>query len=555
MSEIAIRGGTVVDGTGATAKRLDIGVADGRIVEMGPKVTAPHEIDASGRLVVPGFIDIHTHYDPQVLWDPELTPSSWQGVTSVVAGNCGYSIAPARAESRGSLMRTLDKVEDMRLATLEAGVSWDFESYGDYLAGIERRGVAINYGGYVGHTPVRVYVLGDEAYERKATESEIEQMKQIVAQSIRDGALGFSSDRAGFHVGDGGRPVPSVVSTQEELEALMGVTREIDRGVVHIAAGEEFAWVYDYQPKLGRRINWSSILTYPPEWSSRAPYEEKLARHLAGRQAGADVWVQVTCRPIVQRIVMREPTSFYQMPSFAEIVATPEDERERHYADPAWRARVMAEFDSNRWINPGWATFTVAESAAHPELEGRSVLSIAEERGCTPFDVVCDVALSENLATRFEIVFANDNEKGVAELLKADGCILGLSDAGAHVSQICDAVMPTDFLSNWVRDRELMSVEEGIRKVSGEIADVAGIDRGTLRVGAPADLVVLDWEGLSPGPFRRVADMPAEGERLIADAPRGVDHVLVNGVPIRSEGEPVASQLDQLPGSILRSTG
>ncbi|MBW2425148.1 MAG: amidohydrolase family protein, partial [Deltaproteobacteria bacterium] len=194
MSEIAIRGGTVVDGTGAPGKRLDVGVSDGRIVEMGPKVTAAREIDASGRLVVPGFIDIHTHYDSQVLWDPELTPSSWQGVTSVVAGNCGYSIAPARAESRGSLMRTLDKVEDMRLATLEAGVSWDFESYGDYLAGIERRGVAINYGGYVGHTPVRVYVLGDEAYERKATEAEIEQMKQIVAQSIRDGALGFSSD-------------------------------------------------------------------------------------------------------------------------------------------------------------------------------------------------------------------------------------------------------------------------------------------------------------------------------------------------------------------------
>ena len=184
-TELAIRGGTVVDGTGSPGVRADLGIAGGRIVEIAEKVTAPREIDASGRIVAPGFVDLPTHDAPQVLWDRDLTPSSWQGVTSVVAGNCGYSIAPSRGEGRGSLLRTLDKVEDMRLSTLEAGVTWDFETYGEYLHGIEKRGTAINFGGYVGHTPVRIYVLGDEAYEREATEVEIHRICEVVAESVR----------------------------------------------------------------------------------------------------------------------------------------------------------------------------------------------------------------------------------------------------------------------------------------------------------------------------------------------------------------------------------
>ena len=201
------------------------------------------------------------------------------------------------------MLRTLDKVEDMRLATLEAGVDWDFETYGEYLDAVARRGTVINFGGYVGHTPVRIYVMGDDAYERKATDDEITRMKQVVADSLNGGALGFSSDRGGFHIGDGGRPVPSIMATQEETEALMRVTGEIDRGMIHVAPGENYDWVYDFQKSLGRTITWSSILTYPPEWKSRAPFRGKLDRHTEGRRSGADVWVQVTCRPIVQQIL------------------------------------------------------------------------------------------------------------------------------------------------------------------------------------------------------------------------------------------------------------
>jgi N-acyl-D-aspartate/D-glutamate deacylase len=553
MAELAIRGGTVVDGSGGPSRRADVGVDGGRIVEIAPTVRGDVEIDATGRLVGPGFVDIHTHYDPQVLWDPALTPSCWHGVTTVVAGNCGYSIAPTRATGRGTLLRTLDKVEDMRLRTLEAGVDWTFETYPEYLAAIERQGTFINFGGYVGHTPVRIYVMGDEAYERHATNDEIAQMRAIVAESIRGGALGFSSDRAGFHLGDGGRPVPSIAASQEETEALMSVIGEIDQGVVHVAPGENYRWVYDFQQRLGRRVNWSSILTYPAAASARADYREKLAEHLDGRRRGADVWVQVTCRPILQQIAMTEPTAFYTMPSFKELVALDQSERANLYADRAWRARVQEDLDRTGLLTTRWATTTLVESASHPELVGRTVADIAAERGVTPWDAVCDVVIDDHLETRLEITFANDDEEGVTRLMQSDGCIMGLSDAGAHVGQICDAVMPTDFLSRWVRDRGVMSVEQGVHKLTGEIADVVGIDRGRVVEGAPADIVVLDYERLATGPLRRVYDMPAQGERLVGDAPTGVDHVLVNGTPIRRDGKDVTADLAQRPGTVVRS--
>jgi N-acyl-D-amino-acid deacylase len=548
--EIALRGGTVVDGTGGPALRADVGIAGGRIAEIGPRVRGAREIDASGRLVVPGFIDLHTHYDPQVLWDPQLTPSSWHGVTAVVAGNCGYSLAPTRPEDRPSLLRTLDKVEDMRIATLEAGVKWDFETYPEYLDAVRRRGIAIHFGGYVGHTAVRLYAMGDDAYERPATDAEIARMKRVVADSLRGGALGFSSDRAGFHLADGGRPVPSIAATQAETEALCAVTAEIGRGVVCVAAGEDYRWVYDLQLRLGRKLNWSAILTYPRE-VKRGSWQEKLAAHLAGRRAGADVCVQVSCRPIEQELLMVEPTAFYVMPAFKELVALPHAERGRLYADRGWRARVQANLDENGLLNSRWDSIRVLESPGHPELVGCAIGALAAERGSSPFDAICDLAIADDLRTRLSVTFANDEVEGVTKLLQGEGCILGLSDAGAHVSQICDAIMPTDFLAHWVRDREVVPLERGIRKLTGEIAEVLELDRGTLRVGAPADVVVLDYERLSPGPIRRVRDMPAQGERLVADAPLGIDHVLVNGVPIRTDGVPVQADLEQLPGTIL----
>lgn len=550
MAQIAIRGGTVIDGTGSERRRADVGITDGRISEIGPNVRGDREIDATGRFVTPGFVDLHTHYDPQVTWDPYLTPSCYHGVTTVIAGSCGYSIAPTKAADRASLVRTLDKVEDMRVPTLEAGVPWNFETYPEYLQAQARRGLAINFGGYVGHTPIRLYVMGQDAYERHATSEEIAQMKAIAAESIRGGAIGISTDRAGFHLGDGGRPVPSIAASQDETEALLMVAGEIGRGVVHVAPGENYKWVYDFQRRLGRRLNWSSILTYPAT-VTRGTYRDKLADHLAGRGGGADVWVQVTCRPIAQQLVMVEPAAFYNMAAFKEFVALPHAERPALMADPGWRERARADIDRLGLLTTRWDTLTIFESPQNPHYNGRSVGDVARERGVTPWDALCDVSVEDKLETRIDVTFANDDVEGVTALLQGEGCILGLSDAGAHINAICDAVMPTDFLANWVRGRSIMPLEAGIRKVSGELADVLGIDRGYLRVGAPADLLVLDVDGLSPGPIRRVADMPADGERLVADAPAGIDYVFVNGVAIRENGRAVAERLRSLPGQIV----
>lgn len=550
--ELAIRGGTVIDGTGAPARRADVGIAAGRIAAIDERVTAPVEFDAAGRLVLPGFIDLHTHYDPQVLWDPALTPSSWHGVTSVVAGNCGYSLAPTRPEGRGTLLRTLDKVEDMRVRTLEAGIDWDFETYPQYLDAVRRRGIDINFGGYVGHTAVRLYVMGEAAYERQSTEDELDAMRQVVAESIAGGALGFSTDRAGFHLGDGGRPVPSMIATQLETEALASVIGDLGRGMVHVAPGENFTWVYEVQSRIRRPLTWSSILTYPP-MPTRADFRNKLAHHLTQRKVGADVWVQVTCRPILQQIVMREPTALYPMDSFKEFVALDAAGRERLYADSAWRARVETDIDKSGLLASRWDTMTIVESPSHPSWVGRTVGKLAVEKGGSPWDTLCDLAVDDNLATRVEITFANDDVAGITELLRSDGCILGLSDAGAHVDQICDAVLPTDFLAHWVRDRELLPIEQGVRKLTSELADVVGIDRGRLRPGAPADVVVIDLRELDPGPMRRVRDLPAGGERLVADSPAGVEHVFVNGVAIRVHGEVVVEEIARRPGAVLTS--
>ena len=549
QNDFAIRGGTVIDGSGGRSLRADVGIRNGRISEIAPKVEGRREIDAVGQLVVPGFIDIHTHYDPQVLWDPALSASAAHGVTSVVAGNCGFSIAPAKTEGRPILIGTLEKVEDMDAATLEAGVDWDFETYAEYLDAVARRRPGINFGGFVGHTAVRVYVMGEASYEREATPDELAAMKAVVAREIRGGALGFSTDRAGFILGHGGRPVPSVVASQAETEALMSVTAEIGQGIVHIAPGEDCTWLAPFQKALGRTVNWSAILTYPPG-SGRAPAHEKLALLERARQDGADLWGQVTCRPILQSISLLDPYSFSYIPAFAAVIAAPKAERRRFYADPAWRAEVKEQLATGNLLPPRWEIIKVAETRAFAALIGTSLSDLAASRGTAPFDAMCDIALEDDLATRFSVVFANDDEAGVRTLLTAPGCILGLSDAGAHVAQICDSVLPTDFLAGWVRDRGVMGIEAGIHKLTGEQARVLGLDRGTLMQGAPADIVVLDLNRLGVGPIRRVSDMPAGGERLIADQPTGYSHIFVNGVPTRLDGMPVA---DARSGAILRS--
>jgi len=554
MADLVIRGGTVIDGTGAPGRVADVAVTDGVITEIADRIAiaGADELDAASHVVSPGFIDIHTHYDAQVFWDPWLTPSCHHGVTTVIAGNCGFSIAPIRPELTQLLARTLQHVEDMSLDTLTVGVPWDeFETFPQYLDAVERRGVALNYGCYVGHTAVRLHTMGEDAYERPATEAELITMANSVAEAMAAGAAGFASSSSPTHNGDGGRPVPSRVADLAEVRRLASPVGDIGRGVIALLPGGVIsnAELFELQRELRRPITWTALLTV-----KNLPYHLKvIAEHDAARADGVEVWPQVSCRPLVFQMNMSEPFTLNTRATFTELMGHTHHERMAAYRDPAWRARAETDLAGRGFIPFNWSALSVAESTRRPDLVGRLVIDIAADRGVSPLDALLDISLDDNLTTRFNSTLANDDPEAIAWLLPRDGVLIGLADSGAHVSQLCDACFATDLLGNWVREREVMPLERAIHKLTGEPAAVFGLTgRGLVAEGMAADIAVFDPATVAPGPLRRVADFPAEGERLTADQPIGMTHVLVNGVPIRRDGSAMADALDSLPGGVLR---
>lgn len=555
-ADIVIRGGSLVDGTGAPARTADLAVTDGVITEIGDHLDGKRVLDAAGHVVSPGFVDIHTHYDAQVFWDPSLTPSCWHGVTSVVAGNCGFSIAPVRAEHRELLVRTLQHVEDMAAATLFEGVPWtDFETFPQYFDAIERRGTLLNYACYVGHTAVRLYVMGESGYDQAATDADVRGMQRVIAEALAAGAAGFATSASPTHNGDQGRPVPSRIADLDEVRALVAPLRDAHKGVVALLPGEKVTHddVFDIQRAAGRPVTWTALLTvkgYP--W-----HERIMAANIAARAEGSEVWPQVSCRPLTFQMNLREPFTFNMRPAFQELMDRPDTERIAAYQDPAWRRRAWEELSGRagrRAIPMNFDSLAVAETVDHPELVGRNVVAVADEQGCTPFDFMLDLSLAENLETRFTSVLANNDPDAIAWLLPQDTVLFGLADSGAHVSQLCDACFATDLLGTWVRDKAVMPLEQAIHKLTGEPAGVFGMrDRGTLQVGNAADVVVFDFDRVAPGPLRRIRDFPADGERLVADQPVGMRHVLVNGTVIREDEQPLEDTLEQHPGRLLRS--
>ena len=550
-ADLVITGGTVVDGSGAPGRRADVAVTGGLITEIGDDLHGARRLDASEHVVAPGFIDIHTHYDAQVFWDPALTPSSYHGVTSVVAGNCGFSIAPCRPEHRDLLARTLEHVEDMSLPTLQAGIPWDFETFPEYLDSVTRHGTVLNYGAYLGHTALRLWVMGDEGYERAATDDELVAMQGVVREAMVAGATGFATSSSATHSGDGGRPVPSRLADPHELEVLLAPLGELGRGVVEFLPGErvKHADVYALQRTIGRPFTWTALLTLKGTEFAR-DYAEMNGRE---RAQGADVWPQVSVRPLVFAMNMVEPFEFNMVPIFGELMGAPVEKKLAHYRDPDWRQRAQHELDHGKFYRPRWNRLTVGECDTHPELVGKTIDELARERGTFELDVILDLALEEGLRTRFRSVLANDDPDGIDELLRQEGMLIGLSDAGAHVSQLCDACMPTELLGTYVREREAIPLEAGVRKLTGEPADVYSLaGRGYVREGMAADITVFDPTTVAPGPLRRVRDFPADGERLVADQPAGMRHTLVNGVPIRVDGAPADDGIAALPGRMLR---
>jgi N-acyl-D-aspartate/D-glutamate deacylase len=550
-AELVIKGGTVIDGTGSPGVRADVAVTGGRISGIGDDLRGDRTLDAAGCVVAPGFIDIHTHYDAQVFWDPALTPSSYHGVTTVVAGNCGFSIAPTRPSHRTLIARTLENVEDMNAATLAAGIPWDFETFPEYLESVGRHGTALNYTAYIGHTALRLFAMGDAAYQRTATPDEVTRMQAILGEAMDAGAAGLATSFAIPHRGVDGLPVPSRFADRSEFEALLDVMADRARGVVSVAPGEQCGIddLYELQPRVGIPFTYGALLSQPS-----GSHRRLVEVNRRGWQAGAEVWPQVTPRPLTFSLSMADPFPLNPNPVFAELMRTDGAARRQAYADPVWRKRAAEAFELQTAMQPRWDTYEVSESSAHPDLIGRRLIDLAAERGVAPLDALLDLSLDEpQLGLRVRAILFNDDPQEVRALLSEEHCTLGLSDAGAHVGQLCDAPEPTDFLGNWVRDRQVMPLELGVRRLTGVQADLFGFaDRGYIRPGSAADLVVFDPETIAPGPVRRVRDFPGDAERLTAPEPVGMRHLVVNGTPIRVDGTTHQAAVDARPGRLVR---
>jgi len=529
--DLVVRGGTIVDGTGRPGVRGDVGMRDGRIVAVGEaKGSAAQTVDAGGLVVAPGFIDVHTHYDAQVMWDRMLTISPWHGVTTVVMGNCGFGVAPTRPDHRGLIMRTLEKVEGMSLAALEAGLGekWPFETFPEYLDAVERRGTALNVAVLLGHTPLRLYVMGEEATERAATGDEIARMRALVREAIDAGAIGFATSKASTHIGYAGKPVPSRAAQFAEIEALARST--------------------------GRPVTWTALLA---GMMGPGSHRELLEKSRALIKQGLQVVPQVTCRTLNFEFQFKEPFIFESMSVFKPISVADFAGKLRLYGDPDFRRAFKESFDRPKkgavFAGLSWARTWISWYPPDPSLEERTVDEVAAERGVHPIDLALDLALSTNLDARFRMAVFNHDEADVAELLAEPGAVLGLSDAGAHASQLCDACFSTYLLSRWVREKQAIALPEAIRMLTSRPAEVFGItDRGRLAPGLAADVVVFDPATVGASKLRRVHDLPAGADRLVADA-SGIEAVIVNGTIVRRGGRDAVAADGALPGALLRN--
>lgn len=553
--DLKIVGGTLVDGSGKPGYVGDVGIKDGKIIALGQVPgDATQTIDASGKAVTPGFVDIHTHYDAQVVWDRMLTISPWHGVTTVVLGNCGFGVAPTRSHQRDLIVGTLEKVEGMSAATLNAGLGddWPFETFPEYLNAIEDIGTAINVGVLVGHTPTRLYVMGEEASEREANDDEIAQMRQIVVEALDAGALGFATSKSPTHVGFKGKPVPSRVASLNELESLAS-TLENRNAVMQVTAGKGF-WFDEYEAltrKYGMTISWTAMLAGMASPDAHLAQQQR-SQELA--EQGLAIVPQVTPRPLCFEFQFKEPFPFEALPVFKPISSADFEGKKQLYADAEFRAAAKEKMDNVRpSFRLAWENSLISSCPSHPQYEERTIIDVATELGVHTLDLGFDLALENDLEARFRMPVANADEDEVEKLITDKNTVIGLSDAGAHASQLCDAGLPTYLLGHWVREKQVIAFEEAIRMLTSRPAEVFGIsDRGLLKIGRPADVLIIDPQTVHCGKLERIYDQPANQDRLIAEA-FGIESVIVNGTLLRQQGEDQLDPLGKLPGRLLRS--
>jgi len=557
MLDILIRNGTVVDGTGSPGTRMDVGVSEGKISSVAKKIaeTARRTIDAEGLVVAPGFIDPHTHYDAQICWDGATTPSSWHGVTTVVMGNCGVGIAPCRPGAREIAMRDLVNVEAIPFKVLDAGITWDWETFPQYMDAAQRRKPALNLAFLVPLTPLRHYVMGEASMERSANAHEIQEIQSVFGKAIDAGAFGFSSTLLNQHLGYQGRPLACRNASREELKACCNALRERGKGAIEFAMTRQLGVMDDPELELldfmleESRRPVTFIAMFDRDDISEA-VRTSLARAAPMIAKGARP--QTSPLPLTREINMRNPFSFAAFPAWKRVF---EDQSKEAQAAVYRDARFRNAFreDLKRPASFGnWARITVHEvkNQKIKHLEGRTIAEIAAAQGKDGVDAMLDLVLEDDLGTELTMQSFNTRADRMAELLNNRDILLGLGDGGAHLDMLCDAGYPTYVLGTWVRERKVLSLEEAVRRMTSDPADFFGIsDRGRIAPGKAADIVLFDPATIgSGGRPERIRDLPGGGKRMVMRS-RGVEMTLVNGEPTWEKGALTGAAA----GRVLRS--
>jgi len=539
VHDLVFRNALVLDGSGGPPSIADVAVDHGRIAGVGREAgAARRSIAADGLALMPGIIDSHTHFDAQITWDPYVRPSPALGVTTAVIGNCGFTIAPCRPRDRELTMRNLTHVEGMSLDVLRRGVVWEFETFPQYLAQLRRAGTAVNVAAYVGHSGVRTYVMGEDAARRAATDAEIAAMQDIVREAMAAGAVGFASSTSPAHNGEGGLPMPSRLADEREMRALVRAMGESGRGVFMLTKGGDTAvsFLESLAADSSRPVMIAALLhngTNP-----RSVFDD-LDAITAANARGRALVGQVSCCPLTMDFTLDSPYPVEGLASWKPALGLSGAALEAVLASRGFRDGVRAELAAPsrfRLFNGEWDKVEIVEtSPAHAAYEQRTVAEVARAEGRDPVDVMLDLALSEGLRTVFTALLLNSDEEAVGRMLNHPHSLVSLSDAGAHLTFFNDAGFGLHLLGHWARDRGAMTLPEAVRRLTALPAQILGLrDRGAIRDGFAADLLLFDPASVDRGPKRRVFDLPGGAPRLTTDA-IGVHGVWVNGERIVDE--------------------
>jgi N-acyl-D-aspartate/D-glutamate deacylase len=570
MHDLIVRGGRIIDGSGDASFEGDVAVKDGAIAAVGTGLgPARREIDARGLAVTPGFVDIHTHYDGQITWDPHLTPSCWHGVTTVVFGNCGVGFAPARPDGHAFLIEMMEGVEDIPGTALAEGIRWEWESFPEYLDALERRPMALDVGAQVPHGAVRVYVMGERgARNEPATPEDIAAMARIVREGMQAGALGFSTSRTIMHKAANGDPMPGTFAAEDELFGIGRVLGELGTGLFELApvgaAGEDVIGArkeMDWMRRLSAEIRRPVSFAMPQVDAAPTMWRDLLEEARRATAEGADVWPQVAGRPF--GILIGHQSDFHlfrQRPSYEALMGLPFEQRIARLRQPEVRRAILSETVNHSDPLTAYVMasfhklFPLGDPPDYEPDRSKSIAGIAEREGSSPEEVLYDRMLDRGgreLLLFPLLNYSDGNCDPIYEMIHHPRAALGLGDGGAHCGLICDASIPTFMLSHWVRDRKRgprVPVELAVRRMTQDTAQLYGLrDRGVLRPGYQADLNLIDLGRVGLRLPEMAYDLPAGGRRLLQRAD-GYHATLVRGVVTMQDGEPTG----ELPGRLLR---